>query len=416
MVLPINKNRPLVMHIDLNSCFASAEQQANPLLRGKPLAIAAYTTPNGCIVAPSREAKTFGIKTGMRVKEGRLLCPELVVRPPDPLKYRDIHNKLKKVFQSYTDVVVPKSIDEAVLEFRGYEKILKRSLEDIGREIKQRVLSDVGEWMTCNVGIGTNRFLAKLAASLHKPDGLDVIDHRNLRDVLNNVTLLDLCGINVRYQARLNMWGIFSPLQFIDAPEELLRKQVFKSINGTYWYMRLRGFEVDDVEFARKSYGQSYALGKFTDDPRQLSKLLMKLVEKMGRRLRRAGYAAQGIHVAIVYRDGTFWHRAYKFGKALFTTYDLYRYAQIVWNQQPSKKVVVKMSVSCYDLLPHSQNQLELFDAGGSKWRQLSSACDQINNRFGEFVITPALMMGMDDLILDRIAFGGVKELEDLYS
>lgn len=84
MELPLNHNRPTVMHIDLNSCFATVEQQANPLLRGKPLAVAAYDSPNGCIVSPSIEAKRHGIKTGMPVREGRLLCPKLIVRTPDP--------------------------------------------------------------------------------------------------------------------------------------------------------------------------------------------------------------------------------------------------------------------------------------------------------------------------------------------
>src|SRR5579872_2145080 len=86
--LPFNAKSPTILHIDLNSCFATIEQQANPKLRGKPIAVAAYTTPSGCIVAPSIEAKRFGIKTGMRVKDGKMLCRDLIVLPPDPNKYR----------------------------------------------------------------------------------------------------------------------------------------------------------------------------------------------------------------------------------------------------------------------------------------------------------------------------------------
>jgi DNA polymerase-4 len=102
MELPLNRNRPTIMHIDLNSCFATVEQQANPLLRGKPLAVAAYDSPNGCIVSPSIEAKRYGIKTGMPVREGRLLCPELIVRTPDPEKYRDVHLKFGRLFREYS--------------------------------------------------------------------------------------------------------------------------------------------------------------------------------------------------------------------------------------------------------------------------------------------------------------------------
>src|SRR5436309_6815740 len=88
------------------------------------------------------------------------------------------------------------------------------SVLDLGREIKKRFRKEIGEWMSCNIGVGTNRFLAKLAASLHKPDGLDVIDHTNILDVYKRVSLLDLNGINTRFQARLNAYGIFTPTEF----------------------------------------------------------------------------------------------------------------------------------------------------------------------------------------------------------
>src|SRR5439155_21693807 len=138
--------------------------------------------------------------------------------------YRDVHMKFKKIFMDYSDYVVPKSIDEAIIDFRGMER-LTLDYVLIAKEIKQRMRKEIGEWISCNIGIAPNRFLAKLAASLHKPDGLDVITHENLRDVYRQVSLLDLCGINTRYQARLNAYGIFTSLPFLDAPLQLLRKQ-----------------------------------------------------------------------------------------------------------------------------------------------------------------------------------------------
>ena len=117
--LNFNRRPSSIMHIDLNSCFASVEQQANPFLRYKPIAVAAYDTPNGCIVAASIEAKRLGIKVGLRVKEGRLLCPDLIVRTPDSDKYRAVHIALKKLLSDYTPKIVPKSIDEFVLDFSG---------------------------------------------------------------------------------------------------------------------------------------------------------------------------------------------------------------------------------------------------------------------------------------------------------
>ena len=277
MELRINKNIPLIMHIDLNSCFATIEQQANPLLRGKPIVVAAYETPNGCVLAPSIEAKRLGIKTGMRVKEARLLCPDVIVRSSDPEKYRDVHQKFKKIFTDYSDIVVPKSIDEAVIDFRSMER-LKLDLVEIAKEIKQRMKKEIGEWIICSVGISVNRFLAKLAASLHKPDGLDLINHKNIEKIYGAITLLDLNGINLRFQARLNAYGIFTPLDFLNAECETLQKNVFKSVLGRQWYERIRGYEVDDVEFKTKSIGQEYALKEWTSDPRKICPMLMKPV------------------------------------------------------------------------------------------------------------------------------------------
>src|ERR671913_1249458 len=115
MSLALNHNPPTIMHVDLNSCFATIEQQANPLLRGKPIVVAAYDTPNGCVVAPSIEAKQYGIKTGMTVRDARLLYPGVIVRTPDPQKYRYVHLMFRRIFQDYSPDVTPKSIDEAVL-------------------------------------------------------------------------------------------------------------------------------------------------------------------------------------------------------------------------------------------------------------------------------------------------------------
>src|SRR5690606_1203607 len=118
-----NPASPTILHIDLNSCFATVEQQANPLLRGRPIGVAAYASPNGCVLAPSVEAKRFGCKTGMRVKDCRQLCPDIVILTPDSSKYRYVHVKLKQLLNNYTDWVFPKSVDEFVLDLAGSQAI-----------------------------------------------------------------------------------------------------------------------------------------------------------------------------------------------------------------------------------------------------------------------------------------------------
>lgn len=410
MNLPLNHSEPSLMHIDLNSCFATVEQQAYPSLRGKPLVIAAYTTPNGCVLAASIEAKRYGIKTGMRVRDAKLLYKNIIVRDPDPSMVRYVHLQLRNILNHYSTEVVPKSIDEFVINFSDM-MAFKRDLTETGKEIKRKIRERVGEWLSCNIGISTNRFLAKLGSSLHKPDGLDVVNYKNLRDVYSKITLVDLPGINTRFQARLNACGIFTVLEFLEASARVLQKGVFKSIIGYHWYQRLRGYEVDDVEFKTKSIGQQYALKVQTSDIKELSRILMKLSEKMGRRLRDGGYSAGGIRIYCVYKDSSFWQKGMLFHTRLYTTRDLYQKALLILNSQPYKKVITQLSVSSYDLITKNDVQLGLFDEEKTKEDKISEALDKINDRFGEFTVTPATMLGTENVVLDRIAFGSVKAI-----
>ncbi len=401
----LNKATPEIMHIDLNSCFATVEQQAYPHLRGKPIVIAAYPTNNGCILAPSIEAKKFGIKTGMQVKEGKKLYPNLIVRTADTMLIRDVHQKFKNICLDYSPDVVPKSIDEVVINF-SVIPTLNRSLINIGKEIKKRFREEIGEWISCNVGIGTNRFLAKTAAGLHKPDGLDVIDHKNIEEVLKKLTLIDLNGINIRFEYRLNQAGIYTPLDFFKTPDDILRKVVFKSIVGHYWFLRLHGFEVDDFKSIRKSFGQEYSLQKKTKDLEDLKKIIMKLCEKMGRRLRQSRQFASGVHLGILYLDHDFWHKGKKLRRSISSTKNLFEEIMKLFYLQPQMQVVSKISVSCFSLNQNDNQQLELIDMGGEKINKISYALDKINNRFGEFTVVPAIMIDMKDTVIDRIAFG----------
>ncbi len=230
----LNKQLPYTMHIDLNSCFAIIEQQANRLLRGKPVGIAAYDTPRGFVIAASYEAKAKGVKLGVNVEQSRALAPGIIILTPDPPKYREAHKRFKELLLEYTPDVVPKSIDEFVLDMSNSEILRKMKNEirsisslhplpstnpqllnaerllhnqamlDIGQGIKDNIRERLGEWVTVNVGIGTNRFLAKYAAGFGKPDGMTLIDHENLRSCYENMKLVDLPGINVRYRAQVD--------------------------------------------------------------------------------------------------------------------------------------------------------------------------------------------------------------------
>ena len=411
--IPFNPTPPTILHLDLNSCFATIEQQANPKLRGKPVAVAAYDSPGGCILAASTEAKTYGIKTGMRVKDGRLRYPQLIVLNPDPDKYRHVHLRLKKLLLRYTNRVTPKSIDEFVLDLNGYPAY-HRGMAVIGQEIKQRLKDEIGDWLTISVGIAPNRFLAKTAAGLHKPDGLDQITRDNYLETYIGLQLTDLCGIASRNAARLNKMGIYTVLDFFSSP--LWRsKAAFSSILGYYWYLRLRGWEIDTVPFARRSYGNSFALPQPLTTPKELAHILQKLIEKTGSRMRAAKYRAKGVHLSLVYRDWSSWGKGITFSEHLFDSRDIYQIAYQLLHQSPCDKPVRILAESVFDLQAQHHVQMALF-LDIPRQEKLVSAIDDVNHRWGSFVISPARMTYAQHLVKDRIAFGGVKELEEIQS
>lgn len=413
MEMQINYNDPLIMHIDLNSAYAMIEQQANPLIRNKPVAIAAYDTPRGMIIASSYEAKAIGIKLGVNVAESRLIDPNVIILTPDPEKYFDAHRRFKKVLMNYTNSVTPKSVDEFVVDFRGSEAIRRgMTMQEIGMQIKQDIKEALGEYVTVNVGIGTNRFLAKMAAGLNKPDGLDTITGENLREVYSKLELIDLTGINVRYQARLKAAGIHTPLQFLDTEAHILKKEVFKSIVGYYWYLRLRGHEIDNVDTKTRSFGQQYALGQKTYDRQELSRLLMKLCEKTGRRLRKHGYAAQGVHLMLGFEDRRYWAKGRKQKSDLYATQDIFIAVQRLLDSATIPCKVTNISVTVFDLHKEALSQASLFDDTRLDRRSLAVAADEVNDRYGEFTLIPALMANMQDTILKRVPFGSVRDME----
>jgi DNA polymerase IV len=410
--LKFNPKPSTIMHIDLNSCFASIEQQANPKLRGKPIGVAAYTTDRGCIVAPSIEAKKYGVKVGMRVKDGKQLCPELIILPPDPWKYRNIHIKFRQLFHKYTDKCTPKSIDEFVLNFEGTPSFRKQTIHDIAQQLKKEIKQQVGDYLTVSIGIAPNRYLAKVAAGLQKPDGLHEINQENFIKTYQNLQLTDLPWIKGQNAKRLNNQGIFSVTDFYNA--DLFKiKSAFQSILSFHWFARLRGWEVDDVVFGRRSYGNSYSLPKPFSTEEDLSPILHKLVEKCTARMRKAGYKAKGVHISILYRNKAYWHKGVSTADMIFSSQDVYKIAYDLMNKSPYRgHSVANIAVSCFNIAEAHNTQLELFQDILKKER-LSQALDDINNRYGQYVITPAAMLHTQQYVPDRVAFGGIKELEE---
>ncbi len=413
------------MHIDLNSCFATIEQQANPLLRGKPIVVAAYTIGRGCILAASVEAKRLGIKTGMRVGEGKALYPHLVVLAPDPEKYRWVNRKLYTLLSSYTSHLSVESIDEMVMDV-ARTPALERHIKEltgpgpvnnamifIGKNIKKRIKEEIGEWLTVSIGIAPNRYLAKVASGLHKPDGMDVITQENIEEILAGLQLEDLCGIKDGNAARLRIAGIGTPVEFSRASAVAL-VAAFHSKMGWSWWQRLHGYEdgvmykaFDQSKDIQKTFGQSFALGtsRLPSDP-EVTKIMTQLIVKMGRRLRSAGFVAHGITVSLLFTDYSHWTKAKAASEPLFADADFLSRAKDLFGLAPNKPVRI-VAVTSFNLMPRGAGQMGLWNTDEKKWK-ITDAIDAIADRWGEFSVTPATMLGMEQKVQDRIAFGKV--------
>lgn len=406
----MNDERPLIMHIDLNSCFATVEQQARPMLRGKPVAIVNRRTDKTAIVTASYEAKAKGVKVGMKLREAMQLCPDLVPLESDPSKYRYVYHKLLAIMRDYSAHVTMKSIDEGVIDFhQTSHAIAGRDLVEIGHEIKQRLKDEIGVWMRCNIGIATNRFLAKTAAGLHKPDGLDVITSQNIREVLGTLKLTDLTGIAHRNERRLNSVGIYTPLQFLDADVTTLQRIVFKSVVGEWWYKRLRGFEVDDVETQIQRVGRQYVLERFDLSHDEITQRLHHLCESVGSRMRSQGRAARGVYVYVKTLDREYWHSSTLSPLPFFSDRSIYTQALQLFHKAPDN--IREIGVHCYDLTVLEESQLSLFADEISRERQVVEAVDDLNHRFGERTIHSADTLSTGIYVNTKIPFGSTRYL-----
>jgi DNA polymerase-4 len=420
-----NTSRPLVMHIDLNSCFATVEQQARPMLRNRPVAILNRRSEHTMIVACSYEAKAKGVKLGMTFKEAKRLCPALVGLESDPAKYRFVYHKLMDIMKDYSPHFTMKSIDEGVIDFaRSPALIRERNLVEIGEEIKQRLRDEVGEAMRCNIGIAPNRFLAKMAASLHKPDGLDVITHENLRDVMESLELQDLTGIARANAHRLNTVGIYTPLQFLDADPVVLEKIVFKSICGAQWHQRLRGWEVDDVDYGLKTCGRQYVLESRDLSRREIAQRLHHLVEAVGVKLRSQGKSARGVGIYVrLYGDsvhatsssrwgrkGDYWHEKILTPLPFYSDAAIWALASRLFSRVP-EAAIREIGVHCYHLGDGLGNQLTLFGDEMAREQQVTGAIDEINQRYGARTIHSADTLGTGIYVKTKIPFGSTRYL-----
>jgi DNA polymerase-4 len=400
----LNRAPPTVLFVDLNSAFASIEQQYRPELRGLPVAVCPGAARASAVISASREARALGVRTLMRVHEALRHCPELVVVEPDARKYREVSRRLLRLLDTYSPRVLPLSIDEAAVDLAGTPS-LRRDLRDVGREVKRRLRDEVGDWLTCSIGFSTNVFLAKQAAELEKPDGLHVIDHRNLVDVLARLRLTDLTGISEANAVRLRRAGIATPLQFLHASQHALRRQAFGSIVGEAWYLRLRGFETGSFgDPPRRSVSHSHVLPA-PADPEEVRALVLRFCDRLGGRLRRDGLVAGRTELVLRTAAGESRQEHRRHGPTCATP-DLYAIARGLWERMDERRPARFVALALSELSAAAVSQLDLFEEDERRSDRVSAVLDEIRDRFGDRAVVLGSLLNRAGLAPDRVAFG----------
>ncbi len=407
--LGLNTADPATLVVDLNCAFASIEQQHDPALRGRPLAIAAYATDAATIVSSSREARDLGIKTGMRVYEAKAILPTVLVREPNPPLYRSASDQLVDIMERHSPDVLRMSIDEASMNLAGTPGLKKLGPEGVARALKKAIHDEIGEYVTASVGVSTSIWMAKQASNLDKRDGLQRIDHTNLISVFERLELTDLSGIADATARRLLKAGIQTPVEFLRATSPRLRLAGMHAEVADGWGRRLRGFEVSAFETAaRKSYSHSHVLARATSSQPELEELLMRLSDMVGRRLRAAGRRGRVVSVGVVYRpEGGHLSRQSTLGKPVSTGDEIYQAALKLLAARDPRLLVGTLGVGLAGLSDGEAGQLDLFaEPARPRRERLEAAVDAIRDRFGEDAMQRSRLLGRAPVVRDRIAFG----------
>jgi DNA polymerase-4 len=373
------------MHVDMNAFFASVEQQCNPRLRGKPVAVIG-SNKRTIITTASYEARAFGIKTGLTVPEAKKLCPHLILVTGDNKKYTDTCVQLISIYKNYTPVVEIFSVDEAFLDIAGSTKLFGGE-EKMARLLKEEIREKLG--LTCSIGIAPNKLLAKLASDWQKPDGLVTIRAEEVPSLLEDLPVKELCGIGPHLEQYLTAMGIKTCGELGRKDPALLKKR-FGVIGERLHFM---GLGMDDSpvtpleeEDEVKSVGHSMTLEKDIWESNLISLHILQLSEMVGRRLRTYGYQGRTVALTIRYADFTTFTKQCTLKGYIAHTTDIYQTALRILSSIRLEQAVRLLGISVSNLCKRTV-QLCLFEEGKKKGLA-TQAMDEINGRYGECTIT----------------------------
>ncbi len=416
------------LFVDLNSYFASVEQQVRPELRGKPVGIVPMMADTTCCIAASYEAKAFGVRTGTIVADAKRMCPGLVLVEARHEVYVDFHHRIVEAVESCLPVTAVLSIDEMACRLMGRERPLLAALE-LGRRVKARIREQVGPMMRSSVGLATNRYLAKVASDMEKPDGLVALPLDLLPEAMLQLTLRDLPGIGAQTEKRLNAQGITTMEQMLALNCERAG-QVWGSVWGERLWHWLKGEDFDMSETDHlKSMSHQHVLGPEMRTPEKAWAVAHKLLHKAAMRLRKKGLWASSIGLAIGFAVPRGQKapmskfgvptRGWKAEQRLSECQDNQTFIAALsrlWASRPAGPEFVHpyfIGVHLNGLVPdrlHSLNLFEGLEDEQSRTRLLA-AMDALNNKYGMSTLAPATMLTAYKAAPTRIAFHSIPDL-----
>ncbi len=370
-----------ILLIDMDAFFASVEQQCNPALRGKPVAVVGQGKRT-VVTTASYEARACGVKTGMTVPEALKTCPQLIIVKGDNAKYTHTSQELEELYLRYTPLVEIYSVDEAFLDVTGSAHLFGGP-ESLARQIKGEIGKLFG--ITATVGIGPNRVVAKVAAELSKPDGLRMLTPEDVPSVWKELPVGRLWGVGPALARKLNAMGINTAYQLGQAPLGLLKAHFgFMGV-----HLKALGMGLDPTEGIRtsaRSIGHSTTLPRDIEDEREIRQVLLRLSEMVGSRARIHGY--EGNVVALTVRTSSFitLTRRRSFSVRTNDTHLIYEKALEIFRETRIEEPVRLLGVALSGLSPVAGQSLLLPEM--QKRRRLMQVVDEINHRHGLFTVT----------------------------
>jgi DNA polymerase-4 len=416
------------LFVDLNSYFASVEQEIRPELRGRPVAVVPTMADTTVCIAASYEAKAFGVKTGTLVSDAKRLCPEIVLVEGRHEIYTEYHHRVVEAVESCVPVTAICSIDEMACRLIGRERPLLAAI-DLARRVKACIKERVGPMLRSSVGLATNRYLAKVASDMEKPDGLVALTLDILPDALRQLTLRDLPGVGAQTEKRLNAKGITTMEQLL-ALECEQAGQLWGSVWGERLWHWLRGedFEMSETEHL-KSISHQHVLAPEMRTAEKAYAVAHKLLHKAAMRLRKHQLWASGIGLAIGFAVPRAENkpvssfgvptRGWKSELRLSECQDnstLIAALRRLWESRPSGGEYDHpyfIGVHLDGLVPDHLHSLNLFDGLDDEQSRvrLLEIMDKLNNKYGLTTLAPATMLAAFKAAPTRIAFHSIPEL-----